>query len=372
MTVAITAETLNWRPAATKVACKSVHCFHPLTDSRWDTFVQAHPKACVFHSSEWLDALNRTYGYEVVAYTTSADKQQLDNAVVFCRINSWLTGRRLVSLPFSDHCEPLVNGEDASAIVARILAQEFDCNRRGYVEVRPLGALELVDSRPRTDIPYAFHQLDLTPDLDCIVRNFHKSSIQRKIRKAHKENLGYNEGTTEVLLDQFYFLFKQTRKRHRIPPPPRQWFLNLMRSFGDALKIRVAYRNDRAVAAMLTFRYKDSLVYKYGASDPQFHPLGAMHLLYWRAIQEAKSLGLKQFDFGRTDADQQGLITFKNRWGATQSTLTYSRYSMTGPSTHFFDLYTAKWKSRVAKNAVSCLPYAWVSKLGQSLYRHIA
>jgi lipid II:glycine glycyltransferase (peptidoglycan interpeptide bridge formation enzyme) len=372
MAVAIAAETLDWKLATAPVALKLVHCFQPLTDPRWDIFLQGHPNASVFHSSPWLEALNKTYGYEVVAYTTSADTQELENALVFCRVRSWLTGSRIVSLPFSDHCEPLVSSENAAAIVAEILKQEFDRDKRGYLEVRPLERFELVNQPRRTAIPYLFHQLDLTPDIDVIVRKFHKSSVQRKIHKAETGKLAYGEGTTDALLDQFYDLFKQTRKRHRIPPPPRQWFVNLMRSFGDALRIRLAYKNDRAVAAMITLRYKDTLVYKYGASDPEFHRFGAMHLLYWRAIQEAKMLGLRQFDFGRTDADQHGLITFKSRWGAQQSPLTYSRYSVSGSSTHFFDLPAAKWKSRVAKYAVSHLPYSLVSRIGQVLYPHIA
>ena len=100
---------------------------------------------------------------------------------------------------------------------------------------------------------------------------------------------------------------------------------------------------------MITIRHKDTLTYKYGCCDARFNNLGSMHLLFWNAIQEAKSAGLRMLDFGRTNADQQGLITFKNRWGAAQSVLTYSRYGAEKKSTHIFDLYSSKWKSRAAK-----------------------
>ena len=372
MTLAVLADTLTWKPAAALVKANSVHCFCPLTDPRWDSFVLAHPSASVFHSSAWLEALTKTYGYEVEAYTTSANAEELKDAVVFCRVNSWLTGRRLVSLPFSDHCEPLVNDENAAAILSKILEQELAHNQRGYVEVRPMQSFDLMKSRPRTEIFYAFHQLDLAPDLDLLFRNFHKSSIQRKIKKAQAEKITCKEGRTEVFVDGFYELFQRTRKRHRIPPPPRRWFLNLVQCFGDALNIRMAYKDGRAVAAMLTLRHKDTLVYKYGASDPDFHRFGAMHLLYWTAIQEAKMLGLRKFDFGRTDSDQHGLITFKSRWDAKASSLTYLRFGGNGPSTHFFDLSTTKWKAKAAKVMVSHLPYPVVSAIGQLLYRHVA
>jgi hypothetical protein len=334
--------------------------------------LEQNPNASVFHSVPWLDALRRTYGYEVVAYTTNGRSEDLENAVVFCRINSWLTGRRLVSLPFSDHCAPLMDEQSGDNFLDRIVQEEL-AHRHSYIEVRPLTQFPAgTSSFYRIKIEYVFHQLDLTPALETLFCGFHQSSIQRKIRKAEKHGLLYRDGRSEALLNQFYTLFEQTRKRHHIPPPPREWFLNLMRSFGGGLKIRIAYKADRVAAAMITLQHKDTFVYKYGASDPQFHRFGAMHLLYWEAIQEAKRLGLRRFDFGRTNADQKGLITFKNRWGATQSTLTYARYSLSGPSTHFFDLYATRWKSKVAKCAVSCLPYALVSKVGQMLYRHIA
>ena len=79
----------------------------PLTDPRWAELVKRHPRSSVFHTREWLEALHRTYGYEPVAMTTCSP-DALTNAVVFCRVESRLTGRRLVSLPFSDHCELLV------------------------------------------------------------------------------------------------------------------------------------------------------------------------------------------------------------------------------------------------------------------------
>ena len=87
----------------------TVHRLNPLEDGRWDRFVQKHPRSSVFHTSAWLEALRRSYGYHPVVIATSAPGQELEDGMVFCRVDSWLTGRRLVSLPFSDHCEPLVD-----------------------------------------------------------------------------------------------------------------------------------------------------------------------------------------------------------------------------------------------------------------------
>ncbi len=112
-------------------------------------------------------------------------------------------------------------------------------------------------------------------------------------------------------------------------------------------------------------------MYKYGCSDTRFNRLGSMHMLFWNAIQEAKSADLRCFDFGRTDADQQGLITFKGRWGAAETILDYSRYSAGQPSTHAFDLRAGTWKRNAAKFVISQLPSRLVARIGAALYGHV-
>src|SRR5580700_9883250 len=76
-----------------------VYQIHPLEDARWSRLLERHPNASVFHTVPWLKALQRTYQYEPVAFTTSPAGVELQNGLVACRIESWLTGRRLVSLP---------------------------------------------------------------------------------------------------------------------------------------------------------------------------------------------------------------------------------------------------------------------------------
>jgi hypothetical protein len=363
---------MDWNAVAKSTALPRVaNSIEPLSDSRWSEFVERHPRSSVFHSTAWLTALSRTYGYKPIAYTTSSVEQDLENAVVFCQVESWLTGRRLVSLPFSDHCEPLVTTDDQLDFLTGALEQESRDGRWSYLEIRPLRPIKIATSLRHMEVTYAFHQLDLGPSLDIIFSNFHKNSTQRKIQRAEREGLTYCEGSTLQLLDQFYELVKITRKRQKLPPQSRRWFANLMDCFGEALKIRVALKGGRPVAAMLTIRHKDTLMYKYGCSDSRFNKLGGVHLLFWRAIQEAKTSGLRFLDFGRCDAGQQGLITFKNRWGATQSKLTYSRYGVAETSTHIFDLYAKEWKSKAAKYVLSHLPTCVLSMIGRVVYKHI-
>src|SRR5207249_8091872 len=133
-----------------------------------------------------MDALRRTYGYEPVAYTTSPPCTMLDNGWVFCRVRSWLTGRRLVSLPFSDHCDPLVQESEHVEELSRALKRERDEHRWNYIEYRPFSAEPIMkgfESFKRLCI----QKLDLRPDLEQLFHGLHKDSTQRKIRRAERE-----------------------------------------------------------------------------------------------------------------------------------------------------------------------------------------
>jgi len=346
-----------------------IHCIDPLQDRRWDELVERHPQASVFHSSAWLSALARTYQYRPVAYVASNEDQRFECGMVFCQVESWLTGRRLVSLPFSDHCEPLVNRQSELDAIAVTLEEEERSGQWRYIETRPLWRGQIRTSLHQAMLPFTFHQLDLEPDLATLYRNCHKNSTQRKIVRAEREGLQYGEGTSAELLDEFYKLLTITRQRHHRPPQPREWFVNLIENFGDALKIRVARKDGRAVAAIVTIRYKDTMYYKYGGSDRGFNHLGSMHFLLWGAIQEAKSDGLRFFDFGRTDADQHGLITFKKRWGTAQSDLIYSRYSR--DTDQSFESSATSWKYKAARFLLARMQPGVLSLAGRALYRHV-
>jgi len=355
---------------ASEVACSACR-FEPLNDSRWDAFVNRHPRASVFHSSPWLKALNQTYGYPVVGFTTAAPGKELTSAMVFCQVESWLTGRRLVSLPFSDHCEPLVGEPEDLRVLMAALEDEIQKNAWDYAEMRPLTPAEIPTSLHRVMTEYSFHELDLRNDLPTLFSALHKDSIQRKIRRAEREKLCYDEGRTDLLLDEFYQLLSITRRRHLLPPQPRNWFENLRTCFGEALKIRVVRKDGRPLAGMLTLRHKDKLIYKYGGSDCRYHNLGSMHLLYWNSIQDAKRSGLCFFDLGRTDAGQAGLATFKNRWGAKESLLTYSRFSLSEESGHVLHACSPEQKTSAVRKLFRILPSHIVTAIGQVLYKHV-
>ena len=149
-----------------------LHYLDPCKDVRWQRFLDRRPDASVFHTPGWLEALRRTYGYEPVVYTTSPSGRDIVNGYAFCRVASWLTGRRLVSLPFSDHAAVFMNSPvDLEFLLSR-LQEEVDKKNWRYVDIRPVGSKLPALSRFRESEIYYWHKLSLEIDLDALLSQF--------------------------------------------------------------------------------------------------------------------------------------------------------------------------------------------------------
>ncbi len=213
---------------------------------------------------------------------------------------------------------------------------------------------------------FLLHRLSLQPSVADLFRRLHKDSIQRKIRRAEREGLQCEEGRSEELLRAFYDLTVMTRSRQGLPPQPYAWFRNVLDCLGEHAKLRVASKDGRPIAAIFTLHYKRTVVYKYGCSDAQWHNLGGMPLVLWRAIEDAKALGAAEFDFGRSDLGNRGLITFKEKFGAEPSKLAYKKFP--NPSERFAG---AQWADRTMKRVFAAMPEKLQVLAGKIIYPHI-
>ena len=255
-------------------------------------------------------------------------------------------------------------------MILRSLKEERGPRRQKYIELRPVTidrdsgeGLGFVKSDS-----FCFQTIDLRPELKAIYGKFHDSCIRRKIKRAEREELVYESGRSEELLRKFRYLLFFTRRRHKLPPQPAEWFRNIVDCLGTMATIHVVSKGDIPVASIVTFLYKKTLVYKYGCSDGQYSNMGGTPLLFWKAVQQAKESGAETFDLGRSDHDEPGLIAFKEHLGASSSELVYYRDPATPIKAAAKPGPSASW---LAREALVRLPDPLLASVGQLLYRHI-
>jgi lipid II:glycine glycyltransferase (peptidoglycan interpeptide bridge formation enzyme) len=93
-----------------------------------------------------------------------------------------------------------------------------------------------------------------------------------------------------------------------------------------------------------------------------------MPFVFWHTIQRAKAEGATEFDLGRSDVDDSGLIAFKNHMGATATPLSYYRY----PASSAAPAVLSGFMQHRKVSAVSAyLPSVLLRAAGNFLYRHM-
>jgi len=345
-----------------------IYKIDPLQDPRWPRFVATHPFASVFHTRGWLEALRRTYGYKPIAYTLSPPTSELRNGLVFCRVRSWLTGPRLVSLPFSDHCEPLCESPDELDFLIECLQAEMEHQEWKYLEVRP-ARWEFPVRRGEACLQpfktYVRHRIDLTPDLDQLFLRLHPT-IKESIQDAGQSDLTVECGRSEILLRKFYELTVHARQDQQLPPQPLQWFRNLVDCMGDALEIRLASGATGPVASTLSLRFRDTIVGKYMCSDAGDYNLSVTPHLIWEDLSRAKANGVVEYDWGRSETGDESLVRFKDFWDCTRENLVYWRYPAVQST-----VMAESHSPRISKYFFGLLPQNLLKAAGRVLYRHI-
>jgi hypothetical protein len=171
----------------------------PLVAADWDNWVTAQPRATVFHSAGWARVLRYTYGHRPF-YFARYEGQQLTGVLPVMEVSSWLTGRRGVSLPFTDLCPALqsAGGEGENLYQS---AMEVGRQRRWkYLECRGLDAA-WVGSRP--SLSFYGHKIDLGVGQEKLFQGL-EGSLRRGVRKAEREGVKIDFDTGEQSMRTFF------------------------------------------------------------------------------------------------------------------------------------------------------------------------
>jgi len=334
----------------------------------WNEMVLQNADYSVFHSKEWCQLLNKTYRYKP-CYMILPGDTKFNLLIPMMEVNSIITGSRIVSLPFSDYCEPLIQEFTFDEILDQLKSSYSERNFK-YIELRGM-------NYQITGSPYSrgyLHKIDLTPGGERIYSNI-RSSNKRNIKKANRENIKIKFSKNARSIKDFYNLNILTRKRHGLPPQPFLFFENINEILmpGGFCEVAESVYNGKVIASCVFLIFGKKVLYKFGASDYNFQNLRANDLLFWEAIRHYSELGYEEFCFGRTSEESESLRRFKLGWGTTEQSLHYYRYDLKRKrfeSNENFTLGSPKetgYHNFVFRNS----PKSLLKFIGNITYRHI-
>ncbi len=291
-------------------------------DPKWLEWLASRPDATPFHHPAWLRVVAGSYGYPSFVLALTDEHGAIRAGMPIVEISRPLLGKRWVSLPFTDWSPPVM---DDGVSAAELLTHVDEARREAEVN-----QLEIRGALTPTAQPVSVgfrHVLHLSDDPQALFSAFHPSQVQRNIRRAEREGVAVRRSTSPSdLLDLFYQLHVQTRRRLGVPVQPRAFF----RLIGDQVLSRdlgfvvLASHGGRTVAGALFLAWNGTVIYKFGASEAAAWTVRPNHAIFWEAIHWGATNGFHTLDFGRTDFDTPGLRTFKLQWGTEEQPMVYS------------------------------------------------
>lgn len=311
-----------------------VRLIDPIADPRWDQFVENHPYGLIYHTSRWKKVLENTFkqmhGYYFILENHSGGTIQA--ALPVYTVESWIIGRRLVSIPFATICDPLVSTTSEIEILLQPVNELYINTNSNYLELKALNSSPLMKTIKNQEFAcskqYMHHYIKLDSDLLTIKRRFHQKSVRYAINKAEKSNIECKLIKSGEELKMFYNLYLKTRKRLRLPPLPYLFFQNLWNEFSSDKKfyIILAYYRNKPIAGLAFFKFKKRVSTEFAGWRKEYKKFYPNNLLYWLSIKQSCEEECDTFDFGRTSTENTGLMNFKRRWGTIETDITHFYY----------------------------------------------
>jgi hypothetical protein len=338
----------------------------PLRHPAWDSLLETHPRASVFHTAGWAQVLHETYAHRPL-YLCRVEGGRLRALFAVMEVSSRWTGRRGVSLPFTDFC-PLLKTEDGDGRSLLEFAMETGRARRWkYLECRSRQDEWENGSR---SLAFYGHEIDLTVGSDALFKRL-DDPVRRGVKKAEKSALQVEFSTDCQSIQTYYSLHCQTRRRHGVPPQPFRFFQNIQRYIlkpGHGFVVTVRLK-ERPLASAVFLTHGRQAFYKFGASDYTFQQMRPNNLLMWEAMRACARQGYSSLHLGRTSLGQEGLRRFKRSLGASEEIIEYMKYDFSSNSfVTSLDRAEGGWFNRV----FASLPAPLLRLAGQMLYPHLS
>ena len=336
---------------------------NPLEFKAWDDLVLSNPDYSFFHSKAWAKVISESYCYKPL-YFSLIKNRKLEVLIPLMEVNSFITGRRGVSLPFSDFCEPII---DKNYNLDELLSYIFNFGKQAcwkYAELK----LEdnYLQNRPVSH-SYFVHELTFDQTQEKLLARL-RSTTKQNINRSIKEKVTTRICFSLDAVKEFYRMQCLTRKRHHLPPQPWKFFKKIFEhiiKLGNGFVV-LAYYNNRPISGGIFLCYGKKAVYKFSASIKKYRNLRANYLVTWKAIEWCLNNKIEILSFGRTDPGNKGLLQFKRGWRGREKVFNYFRYNLVDEN------YRANCKYRYVLNKLFMpFPTILLKGIGRVLYRHV-
>jgi len=337
----------------------------------WDKFVFTHKLGSLYHTSLWRELIESVYGHQPLYLIIEDGKGDITAGLPLFLVHDKITGNRLSSVPGAHFCNPLVSTQEMYDRLINFVLDFKEKNNVKYLELKTSSAFPF-DNRKfgKAMYGYSTYILNIDPSLETIHSSFHNSCVQRAIKKSYKSNIELAVAESVQEVQDFYQLYLKMRKDAGLLPQPYKFFSSMWKIMSPKQHIDILHAKhaDSIISTILLLKYKNTVIYEYGASIPEMLSLRPSHFLLWESIKRSKLQGYKEFDFGRTADEDTGLSDFKRRWGTEKESLPY--YYIPNVS-GFASIRRWSLSRNIMHYSIKHMPDSCCSFMGKVLYKKL-
>ncbi|MFQ5590851.1 MAG: FemAB family XrtA/PEP-CTERM system-associated protein [Phycisphaerae bacterium] len=332
-------------------------------ESAWDSFVESHGEATLFHTTAWRKAVAEAFGHEPV-YLVALCGDRVVGILPMFVVWSRIAGRMLVSVPYG------VGGgavADDDEVVAALFQRAKDIGA-----ARECWTLELRSERARIpSLPtvaryVVFRRALPTAPSDVL------GWLPRKARAAARnarDKFGLTVEFGDEGLTEAWRLYSISMRRLASLNYPLRFFEKLLEHTPGRHWVSLVRREGRVVAGLVTFLFKDRVMPYFVGTTADARTYHAANFIYLTAMERGVERGYREFDFGRTRRENTGSYNFKRYHGFEPHPLGYQRCTLR--EHRAVDLYPSNPRLQLARRLWTHLPLAITRVVGAGLAKHI-
>lgn len=287
---------------------------------QWDDYV-TKLNASTYLRSVWKTIIEQTFGHKTFYLYCTDSHDQIVGVLPLVQQKSLAFGNFLTSVPFFNYGGVVA---DSNAVTEQLLqAAQSLCQqiKAKHVELRmtqPLDeSLPLIQAQNcRLDKVTMILQLPETADdLWKSIGAKRRAQAKRPIREGAEFKVGGIE-----LLDDFYQVFARNMRDLGTPVYSKKLFHNILTCAQCQSFLALVYIKGIPVGAGFLVQDNQRLEIPWASTNRDYNRFGVNMFMYWKILEHAFTLGISEFDFGRSSVDA-GTLKFKKQWGGEQEQL---------------------------------------------------
>jgi GNAT acetyltransferase-like protein len=300
-----------------------VELVSPPDPAAWDALVAEADTATVFHTSAWARLWIAEWpGARWEAVVLPDETGYAGGLGLIVRDGA--LGRRVMAMPYGTYSGPIVRrGHPDPASVRRQLLEGYaQLVRHAWVMLSELTWYE----GHRDELPAELiaaesftHVRPLDPDFTTLLRAL-PHSVRSRVRQAEERGLTVRRATDARDIRHYHALAVRAVRRRGGLPKPLSLYQRIFRDLvpPGLARYDLAEHEGRAIGGSLHFTFGGTGINWLTVSDERALELRPNNLIIARVMRDLCEAGYREYNLGGSPPDAEGLIRFKEGWGATR------------------------------------------------------